>query len=92
MKKLTGRDWLSIAAVLSLIGISLLGSARGKGQHVPADGRHMPIYDALKSGRTQAETELICTTCHSKSSVPLPKDHPPKEQCLICHLLVDAKH
>jgi len=45
------------------------------------------LYEAIKSGRTQAETELVCATYHDPGSLPLPKNHPPKEQCLICHVL-----
>jgi hypothetical protein len=91
MKRISGRDLLCIAAAAVLIGVLMLGAGKGKGKNIPLDDRHRPIYDTLKSGRNRAETELICTTCHSKSSVPLPKDHPPKEQCLICHLLTDGK-
>jgi len=69
----------------------LLGSSKGKGKDIPLDDRHRPMYDALKSGRTRAETELVCSTCHGKSSIPLPKEHPPKEQCLICHMMVDGE-
>jgi hypothetical protein len=91
MNKISGRDLLIIAAVAVLIGVLSLGTGKGKGKNVPFDDRHRPIYDSLKSGRTRAETELLCTTCHANSSLPLPKNHPPKEQCLICHLLVDVK-
>jgi len=87
LKNLTRRDWIVVAGVAVLFGVLSLGSGRGKGKNVPVDDRHRPLYDALKSGRTQTETELVCATCHGSSSIPLPKNHPPKEQCLICHLL-----
>jgi hypothetical protein len=85
MKKLAKRDALCLAAVAVLVGVLSLGAGKGKGKDVPADERHLSVYDALKSGRNRSDTELMCGTCHSKSSIPLPKDHPPKEQCLICH-------
>jgi hypothetical protein len=89
MKKLTGRDALYLAVLALIIGVLSLGSFKGKGKDIPLDDRHRPMYDALKSGRTRAETELVCSTCHGKSSIPLPKEHPPKEQCLICHMMLD---
>lgn len=91
MKRISGRDFLYLAAVAVLIGFLAFGAGRGKGKHVPADDRHRPIYDALQSGQSRTDTELICTTCHSRSSIPLPNNHPPKEQCLICHLPAEAK-
>ncbi|MBJ6800904.1 cytochrome C [Geomonas propionica] len=84
--KLTGRDWLMAAGGMALIGLLALGSEKGRGKNVPLDERHKPLYDAMKTGRTQAATELVCATCHGQSSIPLPDKHPPKEQCLICHL------
>lgn len=90
MKRISARDWLVIAAVGALIVFLSMGAGKGKGKNIPLDDRHNHLYDAIRSGRTQAETELICATCHGKSSIPLPKNHPPKEQCLICHLLTTA--
>jgi hypothetical protein len=87
--KLTRRDYLSLAGVILLVAVLVYGTGKGKGKSIPLDDRHRPSYDALKSGKNKAEVELICTTCHSKSSLPLPKDHPPKEQCLICHKLLE---
>jgi hypothetical protein len=84
--KVTGRDWLIAACVTVLIGFLSLGAGKGKGKNVPLDDRHRPLIDAMKSGRTRAATELVCATCHGRSSIPLPGKHPPKEQCLICHL------
>ena len=83
--KLSRKDYLSIAAVLLLIAVLAYGTGKGQGKSIPLDDRHQASYDALRSGKVRAEVELVCTTCHSKSSLPLPKGHPPKEQCLICH-------
>ena len=90
MKKLSGRDALCLAAALILIGFLSLGFGRGKGKQVPLDDRHRATYEAIKSGRDRISTELLCATCHGKSSIPLPKDHPPKDECLLCHLLAEA--
>lgn len=90
MMKISSKDWMVVAVVLILVALLSLGANKGKGKNIPRDDRHKPLYDATKSGRTQAETELICATCHGQSSIPLPKNHPPKEQCLICHLFKTA--
>ena len=90
MKKFGSSDMLWVAAAAVLIGVLSFGAGKGKGKNIPVDDRHRPLYDAIRSGRSQAETELICATCHGQSSIPLPKNHPPKEQCLICHLLTTA--
>lgn len=87
MKKIGARDWFWIAAVAALVGFLSLGAGKGKGKNIPVNDRHRPLYDAIREGRSLSETELICATCHGRSSIPLPNGHPPKEQCLICHLL-----
>ena len=86
---LNERDFLYIFVLVVLLATLTVGASHGKGRKVPADDRHRTIYEGIKSGRSRTQTELVCSTCHSKSSLPLPKDHPPKEQCLICHLLAD---
>lgn len=91
MNRLSRRDALCFAAVAVLVGLLAVGAGRGKGKNVPSDDRHRMIYEAIKGRRDRADTELICITCHNKSSLPLPKDHPPKEQCLLCHLPIDDK-
>lgn len=89
MLKLKRRDLFLLLSLAGLIVFLSLGAGRGKGKNVPVDDRHRPIYDARKGGRSLAESQLICATCHSKSSIPLPPGHPPKEECLLCHLLED---
>lgn len=87
MKELKGVDYVMIAVLAALVAVLIIFPSKGKGKHVPVDPKHLPIYDSIKEGRTQAETELVCVTCHGKSLMPLPPNHPPKEQCLICHVL-----
>lgn len=78
-------DLLVIVGVVVLLVVLAAGSLRRKGKPIPKDFQHATIYQDLKNGRPSREIELACTTCHSKSSVPLPDRHPPKEQCLTCH-------
>ncbi|HJV65626.1 MAG TPA: cytochrome C [Geomonas sp.] len=87
MKKLKSIDYVMIVLLVALVSALIVLPGKGHGKHVPFDAPHQTIYDGLKDGRNQAETELVCMTCHGKSSSPLPTNHPPKEQCLICHLL-----
>jgi hypothetical protein len=87
VKKLRPIDYLCIASLILLAVVLNYGSGTGQGNDVPLDDRHRAVYDAIKSGRSRVETELVCATCHSKSSIPLPKKHPPKDECLLCHLL-----
>jgi hypothetical protein len=86
--KLSRRDSFSIVAVFILLLVLALGTLRGKGQDTPFDDLHRSSYLAIKSGRSRTDVELVCTTCHSKSSLALSKQHPPKEQCLLCHKLI----
>jgi hypothetical protein len=79
------RDYWTIAAILVLLVVLALGTRKGKGKPIPLDARHNPSLSAVHAGKSRGEIELICTTCHSKSSLPLPVQHPPKEQCLACH-------
>lgn len=87
MNKISRRDGLCIAAVALLLGVLMLGTSKGKGPGIPHDDQHWQFYDAFNNGRGRTAIELKCATCHSKSTTPLSKNHPPKEQCLICHLL-----
>lgn len=85
--RLNRRDYFIIGLILVLLAALSLGSRFGKGKPVPKDRQHRSVFDDLRTGRTRSEVELLCTTCHSESTRPLPKGHPPKEQCLICHKL-----
>ena len=85
MGKISRKDLLLISALSLLIAFLTMGVGRGQGKEVPLDDRHRSIYEGLKNGRSREACELLCATCHGQSSTPLPKNHPPKEQCLICH-------
>ncbi|HVP78572.1 MAG TPA: cytochrome C [Thermodesulfobacteriota bacterium] len=89
--KVTKRDLLTIAAVLLVLVVLVISTFREKAKRVPADGKHQASYEAIKKGRDRIEVESGCMTCHNSQAIPLPKKHPPKEQCLICHKLKYTK-
>ncbi len=79
---------IGIAVVLIVLIIS---TTREKGRPVPFDDKHQAFYEAIKKDKDRIEVEKGCITCHNPQAIPLPKKHPPKEQCLICHKLSDRK-
>jgi hypothetical protein len=85
--KLTKRELLAVAAVGVALVVFILSTTGEKAKRVPLDSKHQASYEAIEKGQDRIETERGCTTCHTPGSVPLPKNHPPKEQCLICHKL-----
>jgi len=89
--RVTKRDLLTIAAVVLVLVVLIMSTAREKGKQVPADDKHRAFYEAMKKGWDRMEVERGCITCHNSQAIPLPKKHPPKEQCLICHKLNYAK-
>jgi hypothetical protein len=89
--KVTKRDLLTIAAVVLVLVVLIMSTARDKAKRVPADDKHRAFYEAMKKGWDRTEVERGCITCHNSQAIPLPKKHPPKEQCLICHKLSYAK-
>ena len=86
MLKLTKRDWVTLGVIAAVIGVLILG-ARAKTKQVPRDAKHRAFFAALAQGRDRRELEKRCVACHNPQASPLPKKHPPKEQCLICHKL-----
>ena len=89
--KVTKRDLLVIAAVAIVLVVLIMITAREKAKRVPADDKHHTFYQAIEKGRDRIDAEKGCITCHNPQAIPLPKKHPPKEQCLICHKLNYAK-
>jgi hypothetical protein len=86
--KITGRDLLATVALVLVIAVLIVVSTiREKVKEVPTDDRHRPFYEALEKGARRAAAEKGCLTCHNTGIAPLPKKHPPKEECLICHRL-----
>lgn len=84
--KITTRDWIFIAVIAVVLGLLFMNSGRVKVKRVPYDTRHNGFYEAMQHGGDRRVVEKGCGTCHGMQ-MPLPKAHPPKEQCLVCHKL-----
>ncbi len=83
--KLRKRDLLTITVVGAALAVLIMSTGREKAKPVPVDDKHRSSYEAMKKSTNRTEVEKACATCHNTQSIPLPKKHPPKEQCLICH-------
>jgi len=88
--KVTKRDWLFAVVVVILLAILMLTTCREKAREVPADDRHRPLLERLARGADREAVERECATCHNARGIPFPGNHPPKEQCLLCHGRRDA--
>jgi hypothetical protein len=85
--QLRKRDVGFIGVVAILLLILILNSFRDKPKSTPLNDRHRPFRDAISRGDMREGVEKGCVACHDVASRPLPSEHPPKEQCLICHPL-----
>jgi len=66
-----------IAFVLTVLLVLFLLSSRKKAPLIPSDDLHKNVT-----------TNAACAECHTPGKqAPLKQNHPPKEQCLICHIL-----
>jgi len=88
--KFSKRDSLFAAVIVAVLGTLFMSTGRAKTKNVPYDDRHIKFHDALRTGADRAKVEKDCAACHGSRFIPLPKSHPPKEQCLLCHKLVQA--
>jgi hypothetical protein len=84
--KVTKKDWLFAAIIAVVLGILLLSNRKEKPKPMPADDRHRSLLERLAKGADREEVERACAACHNARSIPLPVKHPPKEQCLLCHV------
>lgn len=68
--------WPFITAAIVIIVVLFFLSSRGKkAPFLPPDNIHNAIT-----------TQEVCVACHAPGKqAPLKANHPPKEQCLICH-------
>jgi len=80
------RDLGFIAVISVVLAVLLVSTGRGKPKKVPADERHRTFLEALARGDSREKVEKGCAACHNDRAIPLPQKHPPKEQCLICHV------
>ncbi len=88
--KVTKRDFLLVAVVLLVLALLITGTRHEVRKPVPVDDNHRPSYEAIEKGANRIDVERGCVTCHNLQANPLPKKHPPKEECLICHQLDHA--
>ncbi len=66
---------LIVAALVIVLGLFFLSSTGKKPPMIPTDAAHRELT-ALEA----------CTACHAPGkAAPLRENHPPKEQCLVCH-------
>jgi cbb3-type cytochrome oxidase cytochrome c subunit len=84
------RDWIFLAVIVALLGALLFSSGKVKTKSVPYDEKHSRFYEVMHKGGDRMEVEKGCATCHGMQSRPLSRAHPPKEQCLLCHKLLQA--
>ncbi len=89
--KVTKKDLLTILVIVAVFVMLIISTAREKGKPVPFDEKHRAFYAAMKKGGDRVDVEKGCIACHNPQTIPLPKKHPPKEQCLICHKLIYPK-
>ena len=83
--KLTKRDWSFVAIIGVILALLLMKTSGDKPHKIPSDEKHRPLVDAMKRGKSREEVEKVCMSCHNSRVFSLPKNHPPKEQCLLCH-------
>lgn len=89
--KVAKRDWIFLAVIIAVLGTLLVVSTgKVKAKRVPYDEKHRQFYVVMHNGGNRMEAEKGCVTCHGFPYIPLPRDHPPKEQCLLCHKLSQA--
>jgi cbb3-type cytochrome oxidase cytochrome c subunit len=81
------RDWIFTAVIVALLGILYVSTGKSKAKIVPYDEKHSQFYEVMHKGGGRVEVEKGCATCHGIRSRPMTRNHPPKEQCLLCHKL-----
>ncbi len=84
------RDVVFAAAAGGLLLVLALNSFRAKPVATPDSADHRPFAAALARGEKRETVEKGCLACHNPAKRPLSAKHPPKEQCLLCHPLVQA--
>jgi hypothetical protein len=89
--KMTKRDFLLAPVALLVLILFITSTRHEKEKPVPVDDKHRPFYEAMEKGANRIDVERGCITCHNPQANPLPKKHPPKKECLLCHKLHQAK-
>ena len=78
-------DFIFIAIAVIIIAVLMVNTGGQKPHRVPSDEKHRSLLEEVRKGTKREEVEKVCVSCHNSRIVPLSKNHPPKEQCLICH-------
>ncbi len=69
------KNLLPIVLIFTILAVLFYISSRQKVPLIPADSLHKNIIN-----------NAVCADCHSPGKkAPLKENHPPKEQCLVCH-------
>jgi len=84
------RDIGFFAFVGVLLLVLTLSTFRDKPKRTPDNEHHRSFAAALGQGAKRETVEKGCVACHGVTGRKLPQQHPPKEQCLICHVLQSA--
>ena len=79
------RDAIFLLLIGVVVAVLLVSNLRDKPTALPDDERHRPFVVSLRGGEERSIVEAGCVTCHNEMQLPLSAQHPPKEQCLICH-------
>lgn len=88
--RISKRD-LGFLVVVGVLLLALgLNTFRDKPKSIPDNDRHRLFREALARGEKREAVEKLCVNCHNSATRPLSLQHPPKEQCLICHAFQKA--
>lgn len=79
------KDLIFIVALGVILIFLLFRSGSEKARPLPTDAEHSQFIEQMAAGKSRIDVEKGCLDCHNRQARPLPKGHPPKEQCLICH-------
>lgn len=82
---LKSRDGIFLLLIGVIVTLLLVSNLNDKTPPFADNERHRPFIDALAQGKERITVEQGCVTCHNAEQRPLSAQHPPKEQCLICH-------
>jgi cbb3-type cytochrome oxidase cytochrome c subunit len=88
--QISKRDVIFVVTIIVVLGALFVATTKESAKSVPLNEKHKQFYEVMKKRGDRKEVEKGCTACHGNQTLPLPKSHPPKEQCLICHKLLQS--
>ena len=83
--KLKKRDLILIIVAIGIL-LFLFAAPPKSTKMLPHDAVHQKLYTLVQQ-KGEMAAEKKCETCHNPQGVALPKNHPPKFRCLLCHQL-----